>query len=217
MTQANRPTSNQLKFSQKTLLSMLSQRSQIGLSPAIFLDRDGTLNVDKGYICDAQDVELFPDATRVVQDFRRLGFRIIIITNQSAIARGLLTIAQFEHVSEAFWRLLQLGNASYDGFYFCPHSPEDFPPCECRKPEPGLVFQAALDLSVDLSSSYFIGDTIADVEAGHRAGCKAILVLTGKEYSAGAAALNHLTAIPDSIQENLEAALNWIEGQIQQE
>jgi D-glycero-D-manno-heptose 1,7-bisphosphate phosphatase len=177
---------------------------------AVFLDRDGNLNLEKGYITDPSDIELYPDSGNVLRSLKQLGFLAVVITNQSAIGRGLMSEAQFEQVNAAFREQLQQSGTGYDALYYCPHRPED--DCPCRKPKPGLIFQAARDLGIDLSRSYMIGDKLSDIEAGKRAGCKTILVLTGKGIET-AEMIKRENAIiqPDTIQACLSDALVWIE------
>jgi D-glycero-D-manno-heptose 1,7-bisphosphate phosphatase len=183
----------------------LLYREQDRLSRAVFLDRDGTLNIDRGYIVEPSEIELYPNAGAVLQMLNSKGYLVIIISNQSAIGRGLMTEKQFEKVNQAIWDLLRQSNAYYDALYYCPHIPND--KCECRKPKPGLIFQAALDFNSDLSASYVIGDKLSDIEAGQCAGCKTILIRTGfgKESEKAMGLVN-----PDCIQDNLTDALAWI-------
>lgn len=197
-----------MMLSSKVLEEKIRQQVKSGLLSAIFLDRDGTVNVEKGHITDPDSIELIPNAAYVLHEFSQMGFLIVIISNQSAICRGLMSIEQFEKVNETLWQFLVNSNAYYDALYYCPHEAGSL--CECRKPAPGLILQAAADLQIDLASSYFIGDRLTDIEAGHRAGCKAILVLTGMGESENGKDDVNSFSIPDSVQNNLEAALEWI-------
>jgi D-glycero-D-manno-heptose 1,7-bisphosphate phosphatase len=180
------------------------------LQPTVFFDRDGTLNLEKGYITDLSDIELYPDSGTVLRRLKQLGFWVVVITNQSAIGRGLMSESQFEQVNAAFREQLQQSGAGYDALYYCPHRPED--DCPCRKPKPGLIFQAAHDLGIDLSRSYMIGDKLSDIEAGNRAGCKTILLLTGKGKQSQKA-IEDKNSTPDTIQKNLTTTLAWIREQ----
>jgi D-glycero-D-manno-heptose 1,7-bisphosphate phosphatase len=149
-----------------------------------FLDRDGTLIEEVNWLSSPSQVRLLPGVPEALVKLRDLGFLSVVITNQSAIARGMLTERGLQDVHAEMGRQLEQEGASVDAIYYCPHHPEvGNPPyrcvCECRKPESGMLEQAARDLDIDLSRSYMIGDKLSDIEAGWNAGCKSILVLTG--------------------------------------
>src|SRR3990172_4315842 len=149
---------------------------------AIFLDRDGTLNEDPGYLGDPDRVQLFPDVGETLFRLKsEFNFLLIVISNQSGVARGLITKEQIELVNERINSLLNKYNVSIDAFYYCPFHPEfnNEEESKCRKPSPEMVLQAASDFNVDLSKSYLIGDAVADIECGINAGLKTILVQTG--------------------------------------
>jgi len=174
---------------------------------AVFLDRDGTVCVLVDYLQDPDDVELLPGSAEAIKILNDTGFLVVIITNQSALARGYFTEAVLETVHERMHRLLEKAGAHIDAIYFCPHHPDD--KCGCRKPEPGLVLRSSKELGVDLSRSFMVGDKIADVTAGKSAGCKGILVLTG--YGSGELALrDKWDSVPDHIADNLLGAVEWI-------
>lgn len=140
---------------------------------ALFLDRDGTIIIDRDYPGDPDEVEFIryvPESLRIAQN----EYLLIVISNQSGVGRGLITHEQFEKVDQQFRKLLKAENIHVDGFYYCIHAPEE--DCDCRKPKPGMILEAAEKLGIDLSESYMIGDKKSDVEAGLRAGCKAIQV-----------------------------------------
>ena len=151
-------------------------------SYAIFLDRDGTLNEDPGYLGNPNQVKLLPGVGSTLSFLKNeLGFKLIVISNQSGIARGLLTKEMVESVNKKINELLAEFNVIIDAFYFC-HSHPDFNnegECSCRKPSPEMVLQAAKDHNIDLKGSYFVGDAVSDVECGINAGLKTILVMTG--------------------------------------
>ena len=145
--------------------------------PAIFLDRDGTLNVEVNYLSAPEQLQLIAGAATAVQQLRAAGYAIIVVTNQSGLARGYLTLDDLRAIHEKLRRELALGGAWVDAIYFCPHHPDD--QCECRKPKPGLLLQAAREHDLDLSRSVFIGDAESDLLAAQRAGAHGILVKTG--------------------------------------
>jgi D-glycero-D-manno-heptose 1,7-bisphosphate phosphatase len=142
---------------------------------AIFFDRDGTLMEDAHYCGDPARVKVFPGVPGALRRLKQAGFGVFIITNQSGIGRGLISEAQYAAVQEEFLR--QAGRDSVDASYYCPDAPGV--PSKCRKPEPGMVLQAAEAHHIDLSGSYFVGDKSADIECGRRAGTRTVLVLTG--------------------------------------
>jgi len=152
--------------------------------PAIFVDRDGTLNVEVNYLSRPEELVLIPGAAKAISRLAQAGFCVIIITNQSAIARGIITETDLEVIHEELCRQLASEGAHVDGIYHCPHHPEAGSPkfrikCECRKPAPGLLLQAASEHNISLKESIMIGDNITDLQAGWNAGCRSALVLTG--------------------------------------
>jgi D-glycero-D-manno-heptose 1,7-bisphosphate phosphatase len=156
------------------------------MSPAIFLDRDGTLVEPRHYPSRPVELILYPNIAPSLRQLRQDGFRLVVITNQSGIARGLYSEDDLTTMHDDLrLRLRRLG-VEIDGFYHCPHHPEGVVPelaiaCDCRKPEPGLLLTAAAELNIDLRRSWFIGDILNDVEAGNRAGCRTVLVDLGTE------------------------------------
>jgi len=152
--------------------------------PAVFMDRDGTLNEEVGYLDRLDKLRLIPGAAAAVRLINERGWKAVVVTNQSGIARGFFDEKFVAAVHDEMARLLRGEGAAIDGFYFCPHHPTEGiggyrQSCSCRKPAPGLLLQAAAELSIDLSRSWMIGDMPKDVEAGQRAGAKGILVRTG--------------------------------------
>jgi D-glycero-D-manno-heptose 1,7-bisphosphate phosphatase len=145
------------------------------MNRAVFLDRDGTLMEEVHYCADPGLVKLFPGVPAALQRLKDAGFRNIIITNQSGIGRGLLTEAHYQSVQAELLR--QIGPNLIDATYYCPDTPEV--PSLRRKPNPGMVLEAAAEYDIDLAESYFIGDKIADIQCGQRAGTRTILVSTG--------------------------------------
>ncbi|MDY0397272.1 MAG: D-glycero-beta-D-manno-heptose 1,7-bisphosphate 7-phosphatase [Desulfuromonas thiophila] len=152
--------------------------------PAVFLDRDGTLNEEVDYLWREEDLHLLPGVPQALAALRRAGFVLVVVTNQSGVARGFFESADVERLHAAMQRRLQAVGAALDAFYFCPHHPTTGRPpyvqdCACRKGRPGMLLQAAADLHLDLAASYMIGDKEADLQAGAAAGCQPLLVLTG--------------------------------------
>jgi D-glycero-D-manno-heptose 1,7-bisphosphate phosphatase len=145
------------------------------LSPAVFIDRDGTLMRDVDYCGDPNEVAIYDGVSAALHRLKAGGYKVIVITNQSGIGRGYFDEKAYRAVEAELER--QIGAGLIDATYFCPHSPEQA--CQCRKPEPGMVIQAAREHAIDLSRSYFIGDKESDVKCGRRAGTKTILVQTG--------------------------------------
>jgi histidinol-phosphate phosphatase family protein len=144
-------------------------------SPAVFVDRDGTIMHDADYCSDPKQVQVFDGAAAALRRLKNAGYKIIVITNQSGIGRGFFTEKQYRAVEAEVLR--QLGNGLIDATYFCPDAPGK--PSSCRKPAPGMVLQAAQDHNVDLSRSFLIGDKEIDAECAHNAGARAIRVRTG--------------------------------------
>lgn len=157
---------------------------------AIFLDRDGTINVYKNFIKKAEDIELLPGVTEAIKKINEMGYLAIIVTNQPVIARGEASFEEVEKMHQKIETLLGNEGAYVDAIYYCPHHPHkgyegEIPElkieCECRKPKPGMLYQAAQDFNIDLSESWMIGDSMNDVLAGHYAGCNSILLSKDKE------------------------------------
>ncbi len=154
------------------------------LCPALFLDRDGTLIDDVDYLVRANQIRLSREAALAVRSANEAGVPVVVVTNQSAIARGMLTEEDLAAIHENLARRLAAHGARVDAFYHCPHHPtEGAPPyrraCDCRKPEPGLFLRAARDLGLDLERSGAIGDSERDVEAARRAGVPHRRLVTG--------------------------------------
>jgi D-glycero-D-manno-heptose 1,7-bisphosphate phosphatase len=154
------------------------------LARAVFLDRDGTVNVERDYLHRSEDFTFIPGAPAAIRLLREAGYRIVVVTNQSGIARGYYDEEALHRIHRHMDELLSREGAAVDAYYHCPHHPDGTVDryraiCDCRKPLPGMLRQAAADLHLDLSVSYIIGDKLADVEAGQAAGCRPILVETG--------------------------------------
>jgi D-glycero-D-manno-heptose 1,7-bisphosphate phosphatase len=155
------------------------------MNKAIFLDRDGTIIKEKGYICFLRQSEIFPFTAEAVRRMNENHFKVIGITNQSAVARGICTREQVETIHKEIINTLAKQGAVIHGFYYCPYHEQGVIPgyrkkSGWRKPQPGMILQAAKDFNIDLSQSYMIGDHRVDIETGKNAGCRTVLVLTGK-------------------------------------
>lgn len=158
---------------------------------AVFLDRDKTLIADPGYISQPDQVKLLPGAAEAVRRFRAAGYRVVVVTNQSGVARGLLTEEQLQAVHDRLRTLLRAEGAELDAIYYCPYL--DGPEAKVaayrrksplRKPEPGMLLAAAADHQLDLVGSWMIGDGVRDTEAGRRAGCRSVLLIGSNESNA---------------------------------
>ncbi len=179
---------------------------------AVFLDRDGTINEDPGYLGEPEKVKLLPGVAKALSYLKNeLNFLLIVISNQSGIARGLITKDKVEEVNKRINEILLNDNVSINAFYYCPSHPDfnDLEDCACRKPSPKLVFDAAKELEVDLSTSYFIGDSVSDIECGKNAGLKTILVKTGYGEES-ISILQKQKNFPSFVAENLTDACNFI-------
>jgi D-glycero-D-manno-heptose 1,7-bisphosphate phosphatase len=176
------------------------------LYPALLLDRDGVIieNRDE-YVLSWADVEIYPGALEALARASRSRYKIVIVTNQSAIGRGKISREKAEEINQQLLKKIEAAGGRVDGVFMCPHTPEDG--CTCRKPQPGLLFQAAQTLSLDLSRSILIGDALSDIRAGQAAGIhQSILVRTGRGKSqALEAGANHLK--PFLIYDTLADAL----------
>lgn len=158
--------------------------SQSSLRPAIFLDRDGTINEDVGYLTDLSQLRIYPYAPDAIRLFKRAGYAIVVVTNQGGVARGWMTTTFVEETHRRMASRLDAAGAGVDGWYYCPHHPEAAvlalgEPCECRKPGILMPSTAAADHGLDLSTSWVIGDHWRDVQMGHACGARSILLRTG--------------------------------------
>ena len=155
-------------------------------SRAIFMDRDGTLVEPRHYPSRPEDLRLYAGIGVPLRRLQQLGFRLVVVTNQSGIARGYFSEADLASMHVHLAEELAAFGVRLDAVYYCAHHPEGSVPelsvrCECRKPEPGMLRQSAADLDLDLHASWLVGDILDDIEAGKRAGCKTVLVDLGTE------------------------------------
>jgi D-glycero-D-manno-heptose 1,7-bisphosphate phosphatase len=176
--------------------------------PAVFLDRDGTINEEMGYINHLSRFQLLPQAVPAIRRLNAAGLKVVVITNQSGAARGYFPASLVDEIHAHLQQVLAAGGAHLDGIYACLHGPAD--DCACRKPQPTLMEQAARDLNLDLSRSYAVGDRYRDIETAANAGVKGILVLTGYgrgeyEYLRAAQGVQ-----PVRVADDLLDAVEWI-------
>ena len=147
----------------------------VNFKKAVFFDRDGVINKErKNYVKTIEELEIFPNIIEPIKKLKNSGFVIIVVTNQSAINRGLITHKKVEEIHSTIQEYLKKYGTKIDGFYYCPHRPDEN--CQCRKPKPGLLFKAADELQLNLQSSWLIGDNDTDTQAAITAGCRAIRI-----------------------------------------
>jgi len=146
----------------------------------VFLDRDGVINKERSdYIKSISELEIFPNIAKNIELLKNAGFLVVVITNQSVINRGLITHETVDQIHDSIQNYLKSNGTSIDGFFYCPHKPNEN--CNCRKPKPGLLHQAILELDIDPKSSWMIGDNNSDIEAATSIGCQAIKI--SKDFS----------------------------------
>ena len=180
---------------------------------AVFVDRDGTMIEDVGYLDRLERLKLFPYTIDAIRLLNRAGYKVVVVTSQNGVAQGVLTE---EFLGEAHARLSQLceaAGAKIDGYYYCPHSTHAVveryrTECDCRKPKPGMILAAARDYSLDISKSFVVGDRWRDIEMGLNAGTRALLVETGYGRTEAARRPAHIAAVP--VAGTLIEAASWI-------
>ncbi|HYP28263.1 MAG TPA: D-glycero-beta-D-manno-heptose 1,7-bisphosphate 7-phosphatase [Blastocatellia bacterium] len=185
-------------------------------APAIFLDRDGTINEDIGYVSRPEELIIYPQAAEAIRLFNEAGLKVIVITNQSGVARGMYSEETLDAIHDRLREELGRYGARIDGAYYCPHHPEIGDAryrqkCACRKPSAGMLMEAAREHGIDLARSYMIGDKASDINLAANAGARGVLVLTG--YGRGTlAAREHYPCEPVLVAEDLlEAARRILE------
>jgi len=192
---------------------------------AVFLDRDGTMNEEVGYLDCLSKLKLYDRTAEAVRMINEQGMKVVVITNQSGVARGYFSEGFVRTVHSRIHEILQSNGSFIDAFYYCPHHPtEGIEPylkqCACRKPEPGMLIRASQDLNIDLARSYMVGDMIKDIEAAGRVGAKGVLVRTGyglntvREYfPAGQSGITFDEKVktqPSYIADDILEAVKWI-------
>lgn len=177
---------------------------------AVFLDRDGTVVVERGYITVPEMIELIPGAAEAIIRLRASGWKVFVVTNQGCVAKGMITEEELGAIHFRMVSMLGAEGAEVDGIYCCPHHPEGTVPefafeCDCRKPRPGLLERAASEHGLELADCVMIGDTLRDLEAARLAGSRAVLVLTGRgqETLAKEHRAHH-------VAQDLASAVHWV-------
>ena len=184
---------------------------------AVFLDRDGTIIEEVGYLDRPERVELFPWTIDAVRVLNRAGLAVVLVSNQSGVARGFFTEAVVDAVHQRMADLLNEGGARIDAYYYCPHHPDGkvpryAQPCDCRKPGRGLVDRAVQELGIDPAKSFVVGDRWLDVALGRAVGAQSVLVRTG--YGASEEDRRPADLAADTVVDNLIAATSWILGRL---
>lgn len=181
---------------------------------AVFVDRDGTLNEDRGYVTSPEQLVVFPGVLKALTRLNQLGVRVILLTNQSAIGRGFMTAQDLERIHQKFEDLLRDQDGKLDAIYYCPHHPDE--DCACRKPNIAMIQEAAQQFSLDLSLCYVVGDKCSDVEAAHRAGVQGVLVMSS-DYSGAAVEARDAGQFPIAyVAKSFVEAVAWIESDLLQ-
>ncbi|GIV21530.1 MAG: histidinol phosphate phosphatase [Armatimonadota bacterium] len=187
--------------------------SEKKVRPAVFLDRDGVINVDPvEFVTRPEELHLLPTSAQAIARFNEAGVPIIVCSNQSGVAKGLYTLQTLEQISERLQQMLRDYGAHIDAFYYCPH--DDADGCECRKPKPGLLLRAAQEHAIALERSVFVGDSWRDVVAGRAAGVKTVLVLSGHVKPEMLDSAEMQQHPPDHVAADLQGATEWILHQL---
>jgi D-glycero-D-manno-heptose 1,7-bisphosphate phosphatase len=184
-------------------------RSSSDHRPAVFLDRDGTLNVEVNYLYRVADLVIIPGTAQAIQRLNAAGYIVVVVSNQAGIARGYYDEQALQVLQTHFAAVLAEQDARVDGWYWCPHHPDFSGPCDCRKPRPGMLRQAAFDHGIDFAQSWIVGDTLNDVAAGQAVGCRTLLVRTGYGRKAELE-LNPDVLPPNAVVDDLGAAVKLI-------
>ena len=191
---------------------------QASVRRAVFVDRDGTMNIEVDHLHRVDDLELLPGVDAALVALRQAGYSLVGVTNQSAVARGLLSVAGLAEIHDELARRLASGGAWLDAIYHCPHHPDTGEPpwrcrCACRKPAPGMLHQAAQELGIDLSASFMVGDSLSDLQAGWAAGCRSVLVRTGYGSRTLGRLADDMRSRIAYVADDLAAAASWMVAQ----
>jgi lipopolysaccharide heptosyltransferase II len=174
----------------------------------VFLDRDGTLNHDPGYLKSAAEMKLLPGVAAALARLKTAGARLVVVTNQSGVGRGMFTLKDLESIHARLEGLLEQEGAVLDAIYFCPHHPDDG--CLCRKPGRAMIDRAVAELQLDLRRSYLVGDHMRDLQLARAVGAKPVLVTTGAVDTQALDRLRAERALPDKVASSMEEAVDWI-------
>lgn len=204
--QAGDQTSHEGSLSAHTLPCSSSLAPLDGVT--VFLDRDGTINYDSGFVKSSAELKLLPGAPEGLARLKAAGARLVVLTNQSGVGRGFFSLKDLELIHERLQGLLEQEGAALDAIYFCPHRPDD--DCLCRKPRRGMVDRAATDLQLDLNRSYLIGDHVRDIQLARAVGAKPILVTTEPVTGSAWNMLEAEGAVPDRVVKSVAEAADWI-------
>jgi D-glycero-D-manno-heptose 1,7-bisphosphate phosphatase len=186
--------------------------------PAVFIDRDGTLTEEVGYLNHPSRLRLLPRSAEAVRRLNEAGIAAVLATNQAGIARGYFSEDVMNAVHQQLADQLKEAGAHLDGLYVCPHHPTAGEPpfradCDCRKPRPGLLLRAARDLDLDLAGSIMVGDKPSDLSVAHAVGARSILVLTGYGLGEWEYRRAHFPVAPDHVATDLLEAVEWVIAQ----
>lgn len=184
-------------------------------APAVFLDRDGTITREVGYVNHVDRLQLEDAAAAGLKELQAHGLKLVVITNQSGAARGYFPVALIDVVNDRMGALLAAHGVTLDGVYYCPHHPTAGTPplrqaCDCRKPKTGMIEQAARDLDIDLTRSYLVGDKVHDIECAQNAGLQGLLVLTGYGKGDFTYLMRTLPTPPAAVCGDLREVAYWI-------
>ena len=174
----------------------------------VFLDRDGTLNYDPGYLKIAADLKLLAGVGPALARLKKVGAKLVVVTNQSGVGRGILTLKDLEAIHARLQGLLEQEDVALDAIYFCPHHPDDG--CRCRKPNVGMVERAVSELQLDFRRFYLIGDHARDIQLAHRVGAKSVLLTPAPVDAQSLERLKSEKAMPDAMAKSMTEAVDWI-------
>lgn len=177
--------------------------------PAILLDRDGVINVNRSdHVKSWEEFDFQPGVLPALRDLARLGMPIVVITNQAVVQRGIISTTELDTIHQRMTAAIERAGARLDGILYCPH--DSHAHCGCRKPAPGMILEAARRFDLDLSRTVFVGDACTDVEAGRQASCRTILVLTGRGLESARTLATRRSPMPDAVVEDLPHAIPLI-------
>jgi D-glycero-D-manno-heptose 1,7-bisphosphate phosphatase len=188
---------------------------------AVFIDRDGTISEEVGYINHVSRYQVYPWTAAAIRNLNEAGLRVIVVTNQAGVARGYFTEELVKQVHEKLVAEMTLAGARFDAIYYCPHHPSAGEPpyrqsCNCRKPKTGMIERAAAEFGIDVSRSFVIGDRYGDIELAHNAGARSVFVLSGYGLGEYEYQRKNWKRQPERIAKDLLEASQWVLQAIQQ-